>query len=95
MTTDTAPDTTSRGRTAAAQRQAVRPRRKKGEGQWALGYREPLNPNEQSKKDDHPLNVRARIENIYQYRIIGISHTLYNSHADSDSRPPRRIDNHH
>jgi sulfite reductase (ferredoxin) len=40
-------------------------RRKKGEGQWALGYREPLNPNEQSKKDDHPLNVRARIENIY------------------------------
>src|SRR5687767_697328 len=65
MTTDTAPDTTSRGRTAAAQRQAARPRRKKGEGQWALGYREPLNPNEQSKKDDHPLNVRARIENIY------------------------------
>ncbi len=65
MTTDTAPDTTSRGRTAAAQRPTVRPRRKKGEGQWALGYREPLNPNEQSKKDDHPLNVRARIENIY------------------------------
>src|SRR6186713_2972460 len=46
-------------------RPAPRPRRKKGEGQWALGYREPLNPNEQSKKDDNPLNVRARIENIY------------------------------
>jgi sulfite reductase (ferredoxin) len=45
---------------------AASPRgRKRGEGQWALGYREPLNPNEQSKKDDHPLNVRARIENIY------------------------------
>jgi sulfite reductase (ferredoxin) len=43
-------------------------RRKRGEGQWALGYREPLNPNEQSKKDDHPLNVRARIENIYSKR---------------------------
>ena len=42
-----------------------RARRKKGEGQWALGYREPLNANEQSKKDDNPLNVRARIENIY------------------------------
>ena len=41
------------------------PKRPKGEGQWALGYREPLNPNEQSKKDDNPLNVRARIENIY------------------------------
>ncbi|KQY59121.1 sulfite reductase [Aeromicrobium sp. Root495] len=44
------------------------PRRKRGEGQWALGYREPLNPNEQSKKDDNPLNVRARIENIYAVR---------------------------
>jgi sulfite reductase (ferredoxin) len=43
-------------------------RRKRGEGQWALGYREPLNANEQSKKDDHPLNVRARIENIYSKR---------------------------
>ena len=42
--------------------------RKKGEGQWALGYREPLNANEQSKKDDNPLNVRARIENIYSVR---------------------------
>ncbi|MBM9465005.1 nitrite/sulfite reductase [Aeromicrobium sp. YIM 150415] len=44
------------------------PRRKRGEGQWALGYREPLNANEQSKKDDNPLNVRARIENIYAHR---------------------------
>ncbi len=39
-----------------------------GEGQWALGHREPLNPNERSKKDDNPLNVRARIENIYAHR---------------------------
>ena len=45
-----------------------RPRQKRGEGQWALGYREPLNTNEQSKKDDNPLNVRARIENIYAHR---------------------------
>ena len=45
-----------------------RPRQKRGEGQWALGYREPLNQNEQSKKDDDPLNVRARIENIYSRR---------------------------
>jgi sulfite reductase (ferredoxin) len=44
---------------------AARPKQRRGEGQWALGYREPLNPNERSKKDDHPLNVRARIENIY------------------------------
>ncbi|HXH78827.1 MAG TPA: nitrite/sulfite reductase [Nocardioides sp.] len=43
-------------------------RRKRGEGQWALGYSEPLNKNEQSKKDDNPLNVRARIENIYSKR---------------------------
>ena len=40
---------------------------RRGQGQWALGYREPLNPNERSKKDDDPLNVRARIENIYQH----------------------------
>jgi sulfite reductase (ferredoxin) len=40
-------------------------KRPKGDGQWALGYREPLNANEQAKKDDNPLNVRARIENIY------------------------------
>ncbi|GAA3560457.1 nitrite/sulfite reductase [Amycolatopsis ultiminotia] len=45
-----------------------RARQKRGEGQWALGYREPLNPNERAKKDDHPLNVRARIENIYSRR---------------------------
>ncbi|GAA0258136.1 nitrite/sulfite reductase [Saccharothrix mutabilis subsp. mutabilis] len=42
-----------------------RPKQRRGEGQWALGYREPLNPNERSKKDDNPLNVRSRIENIY------------------------------
>ncbi len=41
------------------------PAKHKGEGQWALGYREPLNANEQNKKDDAPLNVRARIENVY------------------------------
>lgn len=46
----------------------TKPRKGKAEGQWALGYREPLNKNEQSKKDDHPLNVRARIENIYAHR---------------------------
>ena len=42
-----------------------RPPKRRGEGQWALGYREPLNANEQTKKDDLPLNVRERIENIY------------------------------
>ncbi len=45
-----------------------RPRPKRGEGQWALGYLEPLNKNEQSKKDDNPLNVEARIRNIYAKR---------------------------
>ena len=41
------------------------PRRKRGEGQWALGYREPLNKNEESKKNDDGLNVRQRIIDIY------------------------------
>ncbi len=40
-------------------------KRPRGEGQWALGYREPLNANEQFKKDDDALNVRARINDIY------------------------------
>jgi sulfite reductase (ferredoxin) len=40
-------------------------KRKRGEGQWKLGHREPLNPNERTKKDDDGLNVRARIENVY------------------------------
>jgi sulfite reductase (ferredoxin) len=40
---------------------------RKGQGQWALGYREPLNPNERAKKDDDGLNVRHRIIDIYQH----------------------------
>ena len=39
----------------------------KGQGQWALGYREPLNPNERSKRDDDGLNVRRRIVDTYQH----------------------------
>ncbi|MFD9662999.1 nitrite/sulfite reductase [Rhodococcus sp. NPDC059968] len=49
----------------AAPARTAKPARRRAEGQWALGYREPLNANEQAKKDDNPLNVRARIENIY------------------------------
>jgi len=41
------------------------PGKTRSEGQWALGDTEPLNTNEQTKKDDDPLNVRARIETIY------------------------------
>ncbi len=37
----------------------------RGEGQWALGYHEPLNLAEQTKKEDDGLNVRARIETVY------------------------------
>ncbi|HWG60394.1 MAG TPA: nitrite/sulfite reductase [Streptosporangiaceae bacterium] len=42
--------------------------RHKGQGQWALGYREPLNANEESKKYDDGLNVRQRIIDIYAKR---------------------------
>jgi sulfite reductase (ferredoxin) len=49
-------------------RQTDVPRPKRAEGQWSLGYTEPLNKNEQSKKDDDPLNVRDRIINIYSRR---------------------------
>jgi len=44
------------------------PRPRRSEGQWSLGYSEPLNKNEQSKKDDDALNVRDRIVNIYAKR---------------------------
>lgn len=44
------------------------PRPRRAEGQWALGYTEPLNKNEQSKKDDDPLNVRDRILYVYSKR---------------------------
>jgi sulfite reductase (ferredoxin) len=40
-------------------------KRKRGEGQWALGYREPLNKNEENKKNDDGLNVERRIIDIY------------------------------
>jgi sulfite reductase (ferredoxin) len=52
---------------APAARPARPVRKARGEGQWAMGHREPLNPNERTKKDDDPLNVRARIENIYAH----------------------------
>ncbi len=71
MTAETAPgraDVSAAANRRAPSAGAARPRRRRGEGQWALGYREPLNPNEQSKKDDNPLNVRARIENVYAHR---------------------------
>jgi sulfite reductase (ferredoxin) len=40
---------------------------RRGQGQWALGYREPLNPNERAKKDNDGLLVRQRIIDIYQH----------------------------
>ena len=40
---------------------------RKGQGQWALGYREPLNPNERSKRDNDGLLVKQRIIDIYQH----------------------------
>ncbi|WP_405589125.1 nitrite/sulfite reductase [Streptomyces sp. NBC_01190] len=50
---------------AAVRRKAGRHR---GEGQWAMGHFTPLNANEQTKKDDDGLNVRARIETVYAHR---------------------------
>src|SRR3982750_3085297 len=59
------------------------PRPKRGEGQWALGYTEPLNKNEQSKKDDDPLHVRDRIPNLYSKRAFA------SLDPPALSRPPR------
>jgi sulfite reductase (ferredoxin) len=56
---------------------STRPQR--GEGQWALGYREPLNPNERMKKDSDGLDVRQRILDIY-------AHTGFDGIDPSDLR---------
>ena len=37
-----------------------KPAKTRDEGQWALGNREPPNPNEVFKQEDDALNVRAR-----------------------------------
>ncbi|MDG3011836.1 nitrite/sulfite reductase [Rhodococcus sp. D2-41] len=59
------PNTDTSAAVAERPKRSARPVQKKSEGQWALGYREPLNGVEQFKKDDHPLNVRQRIIDIY------------------------------
>ena len=46
---------------------SARPSRPKGQGQWALGYSEPLNPNERMKKDQDGFAVRDRILNLYPF----------------------------
>jgi len=51
--------------TVTTDRAAPARNRKKSEGQWAKGYREPLNGNERTKKDDDALNVRQRILDTY------------------------------
>ncbi len=45
--------------------ETAKAKRKRGEGQWALGYREPLNKNEENKRNDDGLNVRQRIIDVY------------------------------
>jgi sulfite reductase (ferredoxin) len=42
-----------------------------GQGQWALGYREPLNSNERMKRDDDGLAVRERI--LHRYSVGGFA----------------------
>src|SRR6516162_3662395 len=37
----------------------------RGQGEWRLGWREPLNKNEEVKRNDDGLNVRQRILDIY------------------------------
>jgi sulfite reductase (ferredoxin) len=64
-----APTSTTPRRTTPPDARSQRSRRQgRGDGQWALGYREPLNKNEELKKNDDGLNVRDRIINIYAHR---------------------------
>lgn len=47
------------------------PKKTRDQGQWALGSREPLNPNEVFKAADDGLNVRDRIINTYAKEGFG------------------------
>ncbi len=49
--------------TPVTTRSSARPSRP--EGQWALGFTEPLNANEVFKAEDNGLNVRQRVEEVY------------------------------
>ncbi len=55
------------------------PRPKRGEGQWGLGYLEPLNKNEQSKRDNNPLNAIGRIKATW-------AHTEFDKIDPADKR---------
>ncbi len=65
MTTTEAPKKAPKNAPEKAAAQRAGSKHRRSEGQWALGYREPLNGNEQQKKDDDALNVRERIRSIY------------------------------
>src|SRR5947199_343168 len=63
-------------------------RRARGEGQWALGHREPLNPNERTKKDDNRQNVQlhwVRIEDVpaIWQRLEGVGLTTAEACGDT------------
>ncbi|HZD97604.1 MAG TPA: hypothetical protein VE132_05530, partial [Micromonosporaceae bacterium] len=66
--TPSRPSPRSRDETRGESRGEAAGHRRRGEGQWALGHREPLNPNERMKRDDDGLNARLRIEHVYAHR---------------------------
>ena len=45
-----------------------RPSASAAKARWALGYREPLNKNEEDKRNDDGLNIRQRIIDVYSSR---------------------------
>ena len=65
--TDHAQDSADGEANGSARPRRTRPDAARGQGQWALGHREPLNPNERMKKDDDGLHCRQRIETSYRY----------------------------
>lgn len=65
MSTTDAAREAREAREARSQLAARKRVEKRGQGQWGLGYTEPLNANERMKRDDDGMNCRARIETIY------------------------------
>ncbi|RFZ49653.1 Sulfite reductase [Mycobacterium marinum] len=58
----------ARAQTITARKDRTQQLSPRSEGQWARGYREPLNATERFKRDDDGLQVRERIINVYARR---------------------------
>ena len=71
----------------------ARPPKSRGEGQWAVGYREPLNANEQNKKDDNPLDKAvSEMSDLIREKAIAKARAEMGT-SENDSLPDENLSN--